>query len=82
MGSISRDELRRRLDQVLDDLRRTGEPVVVDEGDNAVVVMPLSTFESWQETAHLLGTPANADRLRAAIRDAEAGRLEEHDVIP
>ena len=33
------------------------------------------------ETAHLLRSPANAERLLRSVADAEAGRTEPHDLL-
>ena len=38
-------------------------------------------FESWQETLHLLGNPANARRLLNSLRESEAGLTTEHELI-
>jgi antitoxin YefM len=47
------------------------EPTVVEtEGGESVVLMPLEEFTSWQETAYLLGNPANAAHLRKSIAEA------------
>jgi antitoxin YefM len=39
------------------------------------VVMSLEYFESLEETAHLLSTPANASRLMKSIEEAEQGNV-------
>lgn len=38
----------------------------------------LETFNSWQETVHLLQTPANAAHLAESIGQLRAGKLEPH----
>lgn len=40
----------------------------------AAVLISLEDFASYEETAHLLKSPRNAERLRAAIDDLDAGR--------
>ena len=37
-------------------------------------------YKSMVETLHLLRSPANAKRLRASIRKADAGKLIERDI--
>ena len=81
MDVVSYSELRRslkaRLDKVCDDhapllvTRHKGKPVVV---------MSLAEYEELDETSYLLRSPANAERLRRGIEDANAGRLVEHDL--
>ena len=53
------------------------------EGGKAkVVLVAEAEFEGWAETAHLLRDLANAQHLLMSIRQAEAGLLEEHDLLP
>jgi antitoxin YefM len=40
-----------------------------------VVVMPLDEFNSWQETAYLLSTPANAKALRESVAQVAGRKL-------
>ncbi|MDB4597569.1 type II toxin-antitoxin system Phd/YefM family antitoxin [Akkermansiaceae bacterium] len=42
--------------------------------DQAVVMMSLDDYESLQETAYLLRSPANAKRLRKSIDQLESGK--------
>ena len=39
-----------------------------------MVMMSLAEYEALEETAHLLRSPANAQRLIDAIRSLEAGQ--------
>lgn len=43
--------------------------------------MSLETFNSWQETVHLLKTPANAAHLAKSIRQLRAGKAKPHDLV-
>ena len=43
--------------------------------------MPLAELEGLRETLHLLSSPANAERLRQSIAQANAGELEEHELF-
>jgi antitoxin YefM len=50
-------------------------PVIITRNrDQAVVMMSLLDYESLQETAYLLRTPANARRLMKSMLDLEEGR--------
>jgi antitoxin YefM len=55
--------------------------VVTRQGKPAVVMMSLEEFEGWHETVHLLSSPRNAEVLLRSIRDADAGRVEEQELI-
>jgi antitoxin YefM len=84
MTHISYTELRQNLARYLDETVANRAPIVVSRqgGKEPVVFMPLSEFEGWQETVHLLSSPRNAEHLLESIRQAEAGQVEEHELIP
>jgi antitoxin YefM len=83
MTEISYTELRRNLARYLDETTASREPIVVTrQGKEPLVFMPLQEFEGWQETVHLLSSPLNAEHLLESIRQAEAGQLHEHELIP
>lgn len=79
--SITASEARRNLfpliEQVNDD--RIAVEIVSRRG-NAVLISA-DDYAALQEAAHLLRSPANAQRLLAAYTDAVAGRnLADHDL--
>ena len=68
--SAARQSLAATMQAVCDD----SEPVIITRNrDQAVVMLSLDDYESIQETLYLSRSPANADRLREAIRDVEKG---------
>lgn len=65
--AITAAEARARLFPLIQQVNDDHEPVeITSEGGNAVL-MSADDFRSWQETVHLLRSPANAARLMAAI---------------
>ena len=84
MGYVSYSALRENLARYMDETIASRAPIVVTRrrGKGAVVMMSLEEFESWQETIHLMSSPRNAEILRRSIRDADAGQVEEHDLLP
>ena len=81
MNAISLDTARSDLDGLVTRVLADSEPVVLNtaQGDS-VVLMPLDDFTSWQETAYLLRSPANAAHLRKSLGDLEAGKVVEHEL--
>ena len=73
-----RANIARYIEKVLDDRDKL---IVTRRNREPVVVMPLSEWEGMQETLHLLSSPANAERLRASIAEADAGHLIERELI-
>lgn len=69
MRTSSYSELRKNLASVLDRVTQDREPVIItrDRGKPAAVLVSLEEFTSWEETLHLLRSPANASRLKEAI---------------
>jgi len=81
MGYVSYTELRQNLKKHFDAVCRSRAPLVVTrQNGGAVVVLSLEEYESMEETLHLLRSPPNAERLLQSVKDAEAGRLVEHDI--
>jgi antitoxin YefM len=59
----------------MDQVCRDGDPLVITRNrDQAVVMMSLDDYEALEATAHLLRSPANAQRLLAAVQSLETGR--------
>lgn len=76
MRATTATDLRKNLAAELDKVHNDHEPVIIvrSGGKPAGVLMSLEDFSSWQETEHLLRSPANAERLRKAIRELNAGK--------
>jgi len=71
------DELARRISHACVE----HEPFVLELEGQIVVVMPLEDYESMEETAYLLSTPANTKRLMDAIAQDQAGGGHERELI-
>lgn len=76
--SDARANLKDVMDRVVEDKT---EIVVTRQKAEAVVIVSLSEWNSISETLHLLSSPKNAGRLRKAIRDMDAGKGVEHDLV-
>ena len=52
----------------------------IKRSEDARVLMSEEEYEGLMETIHLLSCPANASRLRSALAQAKAGKLQEHEL--
>lgn len=81
MKAISYTAARERLAATMDEVCEDHDPVIITRNrDQAVVMISLEDYESLQETAYLLRSPANARRLLESIRDLEEGRGIAHEI--
>jgi antitoxin YefM len=75
MKSITYTAARENLASTINRVCEDNTPVVITRNrDQAVVMLSLSEYESLQETAHLLRSPANAKRLLKSIESLERGK--------
>ena len=76
--SDARANLKGVMDRVVNDRTHV---VVTRQKAEAVVMVSLSEWNAIEETMHLLSTPANADRLRASVRQLDAGGGTERELV-
>ncbi|MEA3012446.1 MAG: antitoxin YefM [Sphingomonadales bacterium] len=75
MRTTSYSDLRKNLAAMIDRVSADHEPIIItrDRGKPPAVLMSLEDFASYEETRYLLKSPANAERLRAAVEALEQG---------
>ncbi|RNJ49639.1 type II toxin-antitoxin system Phd/YefM family antitoxin [Methylocystis hirsuta] len=78
MRKMTQSDLRKNLAATLDRVTEDREPVAItrDKGKPAAVLISLEDFASYEETSYLLRSSRNAERLREAIEELDAGRGE------
>lgn len=82
MRTMSYTESRRRYAEVLDRVVEDREEVVITRaGHEPVVTVSLEDYQSLQETAYLMRSPANARRLPDAVERLETGSGDVHDLV-
>jgi antitoxin YefM len=82
MDVLSYSDTRARLKEVMDRVVEDRTPVVVTrQSGEAVVMVSLADWNAMEETLHLLSSPNNAERLRDAVRQLEAGRGKEREPL-
>jgi len=75
MEAISYSNARARFAKIMDQVNRDRDGIIITrQNGSSVVMMSLEDYESWQETLHLLSSPANAKRLLASLAGAKKGK--------
>jgi antitoxin YefM len=76
--SAARANLARAMDRVCED----HEPIIITRsGERSVVMLSLDDYKALEETAYLLRSPANAQRLLAAVAQLREGKGETPDLV-
>ena len=74
----ARNNLAKTMDKAIDD----HAPIIITrKNDRAVVLMSLDDFQTLEETAHLLRSPQNAQRLLRSIVELEKGEGVERELV-
>ena len=82
MDTINYSTLRSNLASVLDKVNDDHNPVLVTrQNGKPAVILSLEDYKSFEETAYLMASPVNAQRLNQAIAEVEAGKAVTHDLI-
>lgn len=82
MRSISYSEARQNLSATMMKTVEDHAPILITrQNGEACVLMSLEEYNSLEETAYLLRSPANARRLMNAIESLKAGHGKDKDII-
>jgi antitoxin YefM len=82
MNTMSYSAFRNHLASVLDAVNDNHVAVIITrQNGKPAVVMSLEDFKSYQETAYLMASPKNAERLNQAIAEVESGKTIRHKLI-
>lgn len=78
MQAVTLKEAKLNLERIVEQVIADAEPaIVVTESGEQVVFLPLDEYNSWKETLYLLSNPANAQRLRKSMAEAQGGKAQE-----
>jgi antitoxin YefM len=77
--SMTATEARRRLFSLIDEVNADSAAVEIVARSGSAYLVAAAEYESLQETAHLLRSPANARRLPRSYQQAFDGRYEHHE---
>ena len=82
MDAISYTAVRANLAKTMERVCNDHSPVIITRKREAPVVMiSLEDYQSMEETAYLLRSPTNAQRLSESIADLEAGKSVSRQLI-
>ncbi len=82
MNSMSYSAFRTNLANTLNKVNEDHVPVIITRQNGLpAVVMSLEDFRSYEETAYLMASPKNAQRLNQAISEIEANQTIQHELI-
>lgn len=81
MDAISYTAARANLAATMNRVCDDHEPLIITRNsEQAVVMMSLEDYKALEETAYLLRSPQNAQRLLASIAQLEAGQGQERSL--
>jgi antitoxin YefM len=82
MDTISYSAFRSNLATTLDRVNDNHKPIMITrQNGKPAVVISLEDFQAYEETAYLMASPKNAERLNQAIAEVEAGKRFLHELI-
>lgn len=82
MKIMSYSESRARYAEVLQSVVDDREEVIITRnGHESAVIVSLDDYNSLRETAYLLRSPRNAQRLLDSIEKLDAGEAAQHELI-
>jgi antitoxin YefM len=82
MDVLSYSSLRNNLASTLDKVNEDHVSILITrQNGKPAVIMSLEDFKSYEETAYLMSSPKNAQRLNQSISEIEAGNSIPHGII-
>lgn len=82
MQTLSYTTFRNQLAKILDQVNEDHAPVLITrQNGKPAVVVSLEEFQAYEETAYLMASPKNAQRLNEAITQINGNRSKTHGLI-
>jgi len=78
--AISASEARRNLFPLIEQVNNDRTPVEIMSRRGDAVLISRADYDALEETAHLLRSPANAQRLLESLAQAHHGERQEHEL--
>jgi len=82
MDTLSYSAFRTNLSSTMDKVNNNHKPMLITrQNGKPAVLISLEDFHSYEETAYLMASPKNAQRLRESIAEIEAGNTISRELI-
>lgn len=82
MDTLSYSAFRTNLSSTMDKVNNNHKPMLITrQNGSPAVLISLEDFHSYEETAYLMASPKNAQRLRESIAEIEAGNTIARELI-
>ena len=83
METLNYSTFRSQLASSMDKVINNHKPLIVTRGaeKESVIVMSLDDFKSYEETAYLMSSINNVNRLNASISELEKGTVSIKELI-
>ena len=83
METLNYSTFRSQLASSMDKVVNNHKPLIVTRGaeKESVIVMSLDDFKSYEETAYLMSSINNVNRLNASISQIEKGNISIRELI-
>ena len=79
--AITASEARAKLFPLIEQVNDDQQAVEIVSKKGTAFLVPEDEYRSLRETAYLLQSPANAERLRRSLLDAKAGHVEARELL-
>lgn len=81
MQVVNFSDLRKDMKHIMDGVRERHEPTIITRKQGNMVLMSLEDYNALEETAYILSSPKNAQRILDSLAELRVGRGKEHKLI-
>ena len=81
MQAVSFSELRKDMKHIMDMTKDRHEPTIITRKQGNMVIMSLEDYNALEETAYILSSPKNSQRILASLAELREGKGQEHELI-
>ena len=81
MQAISFSDLRKNMKHIMDRVSDKHEPTIITRKQGNMVILSLEDYNALEETAYILSSPKNAQRVLTSLAELRSGKGKEHKLI-